>query len=246
MRKQKGFTLIELMIVVAIIAIIAAIAIPNLLRSRMAANESASIGSLKTIATQQAIFKQQGEVDQDSDGIGEQGLLGELSGAFPCRGAAAGEEVKPVYISQAFRTTGSAGNGLADKSGFYFRMYLAVDATGADDDTMGGTVGGAGGATLDPSDAAEATAINLQESSFACYAWPVEFRSTGQRAFVVNEIGEVYGTKMDAKTYSSTTAAIDTYNAGYDSNADDTHFNDPLASGTELGMDGNTWNPAGG
>ena len=54
--KQKGFSLIELLIVVAIILIIAAIAIPNLLRSKMAANEASAVGSLRTINTASVAF----------------------------------------------------------------------------------------------------------------------------------------------------------------------------------------------
>jgi len=48
---KKGFTLVEIMIVVAIIALLAAIAIPNLLRARHNANEAAAIASLRTIST---------------------------------------------------------------------------------------------------------------------------------------------------------------------------------------------------
>ncbi len=55
-RDSKGFSLIELLIVVAIILIIAAIAIPNLLRSRIAANQASAVGSLRTYNTAEVTY----------------------------------------------------------------------------------------------------------------------------------------------------------------------------------------------
>jgi type IV pilus assembly protein PilA len=76
MRRNKGFTLIELMIVIAIIAIIAAIAIPNLIQARKHGNEASAIGALKTIATSQAIYR---EGDKERDGNLDYGMLSELN-----------------------------------------------------------------------------------------------------------------------------------------------------------------------
>jgi len=75
-QRKKGFTLIELMIVIAIIAIIAAIAIPNLLAARKNGNEAAAIGALKTLNSAQTLYR---EGDKDSNTTLDYGNIQQLS-----------------------------------------------------------------------------------------------------------------------------------------------------------------------
>jgi len=73
---KKGFTLIELMVVIAIIAILATIGLPNLLRAKMSANEASAIQSLRTLVSAQDTF-------HNTQGTNRYGTLIELSAAIP-------------------------------------------------------------------------------------------------------------------------------------------------------------------
>src|SRR5882672_747423 len=101
------------MIVVAIIAIIAASAIPNLLSARLHANETAAISTLRNVSSSQAQFQASAKCDVDNDGSGEFGLFRELSGAVG---------VRNVALSGAFRTFNA--NSEVSRSGYLFHMCL--------------------------------------------------------------------------------------------------------------------------
>ena len=78
-KDTRGFSLIELLIVIAIILIIAAIAIPNLLRSRMAANQASAVASLRTLNTSEATYSSTYNIGY----AGQLAYLGPPTGANP-------------------------------------------------------------------------------------------------------------------------------------------------------------------
>ncbi len=73
--KTRGFTIIELLMAIAIGTVVLAVSIPNLFASRKRGNEAAAIGALKTVANAQAVFR---EGDKEQDGNLDYGMLSEL------------------------------------------------------------------------------------------------------------------------------------------------------------------------
>lgn len=183
--RRDGFTLIELMIVVTILAIIASIALPTMMSARSSANEKTVIATLRAVVTAQQLARTNGVIDQNRNGQGEGATLAELAGTQVLRGSSA--VLRPAYLSAAFGTVDADGYTLSH--GFYFALYLP-DASG-------------NGLLAAPANLASVNA-ELSEHFWTCIAWPRDRAVQGYGSFFTNQSGDIL-TSKDAP-YSGKTA----------------------------------------
>jgi prepilin-type N-terminal cleavage/methylation domain-containing protein len=247
-----GFTLVELMIVISIIAILAAIAVPNLLAAKLSANEVAAIGTLRNLNSAQVMVQGAGRIDADNDATGEFGTFLELTGRVGARKgtgvsgggipysdfSTVGTPIRPALISLAMGRVDR--NGWVAKSGYLFMIFLPdsgdpsmfvhEENSGTDNAPLGelSATGQFGGGT-------GKVGLNLSETTWCAYAIPVNRGASGNRAFFVSVLGDVLQSANDVAKHTTATAPVEGRSAFMADN-----FTSKPAIGT-AGRDGDIW-----
>jgi prepilin-type N-terminal cleavage/methylation domain-containing protein len=239
-QRERGFTLIELMIVIAIIAIIAAIAIPNLLAAKHSANETAAIAAMRNLCSAQAQVSVSGKIDSDRDGKGEFGTFSEMTSSVGVRAnytsgspstvdfATRGAQIVPPILSSSMANLNA--QGYVTKAGYAFIIFLPDGALPAGFAYETGpiaslAIGGTGSIGVDAS-----------ETVWCAYAHPLVRGQTGSRRFFTNQRGEIVQTSNDVRKADGVGTTI----AGGDAFLSGGIITGTIAIGTR-GSDGDLW-----
>lgn len=218
-RPQSGFTLVELMIVVAIVAVIVGVAVPNLVSSRATADQRLVVGSLRSVVLAQIQCQTRAVSDLDHDGRGEALALDQLAGLRSLPGATT--TLQPPALAASLGAIGA--NGIATSRGYLFALYLP-DAGG---NAVLATAANAG--SIDPA---------LAERAWSCVAWPQTRGRTGNAAYFVNQAGEIL--IAEQATYDGT-GSVPPGGAALVGVGPNVLIGGSLAIGV-AGADGNVWN----
>ena len=226
-RDVRGFTLLELLIILVVIAIIVTIALPNLLGSKVEANETAAMATVRQIVQSQLQFANRKEADLNDNGSGEYGTFGEMSGNVAVRAASGGTKfLEPGVINPSFRQISPIGEMF--RNGYYYRIYLPR----ASGEGILELPGGGADPAIDASKA---------ESMWCVYAWPQKFGVTGRKTFFANQAGDILFTETEV--YNGPGAPIPA-GAAFGAGGPGSHI-DGIPAVNATGRDGNNWRVTG-
>lgn len=234
--KRAGFSVIELLIVIAVIAIIAAIAIPNLQRAKLTANEASALITMRALSQAQAQVTSSPQIDSNGDGQAEYGYFAELAG-FSVTRVDSGGVVGPggpsskLVPNALLAALGNVNGGVVTYAGYVFQVWLP-DATvanltpGIPEDASGGKLSAP---FPDPVNCA---------STWCAYGWPLALNKTGTPCYFVNEKGQIlmYNNR-GAVTYSGL-AGGPSFDAAFSVAGD---MKSAMAINGLASVDGNLW-----
>lgn len=188
---RQGFTLIELMIVIAIIAVIAAIAIPNLLESRISSQEAGAASALKSgVYTAEVSFQSGCYNDFDNNGIGTYAVVG-INGSLASNVATA---VPFEILSGKILTTGSITLNLLPFTYAQSATVTTNNTTATNVPQISGYIFSQPISSTAPASATATVLDGSAERDFGVSAAPVDINN-GRRGFAINQGGNVYSSK---------------------------------------------------
>jgi hypothetical protein len=176
-------TVMEMLIVLGLVGLLLALALPNFHAARIHNDEAAAVATLREIARAQEIFRRAALVDQDGDGHGEFALLGDLAGKSTSRGRSVAIDTPLPQLSLLLNAEGEA-----DLCGYRIRLLMAGPKGSGVRENDAGQPG-----KLDP---------KLAGDYWCAYAWPLRRdgfipAATGRRTFFINQSGEVLAADGD-------------------------------------------------